>query len=333
VRFSRLIGEIAHIGYVLRVLTKIDVLLISGGGQLDDFFGGAWQHPYTLFKWVVLSKLARTKVIFLSVGVGNISTDLSKGLLRAALGLADYRSYRDEGSREMVRATLGAHLDAPVVPDMAFAFPVCTAHLGASQPSGRLVVAVGPMPFCHPDLWPIRNRLAYESYLEALSLFCDRLLRRGVTLRMFPGQTRNDPPVIDDLIRRLRKLSNNASEVLIDVPPVRSVNELLSCIAEADIVLASRFHGALLALLLRRPVLALSYERKVNQLMKDLNLEEYCVDIEQANVDSLSDVFARLQANSDSIARDLETAVRLQTEAVHAQFDFLVTELLPYAGR
>lgn len=113
------------------------------------------------------------------------------------------------------------------------------------------------------------------------------------------------------------------------MPRIDTVRDLISCLSDADIVVASRFHGALLSLLLRRPVLALSYERKVRQLMIDLGQDDYCLDIEQAEVGDMMAKVAEIQAKSELIKKDLDPRVARETDLVLAQFDRVITSLLP----
>ena len=48
--------------------------------------------------------------------------------------------------------------------------------------------------------------------------------------------------------------------------PASSVDELLSQLSSVDIVVASRFHNVLLALMLGKPVVAISYHEKFQGL-------------------------------------------------------------------
>ena len=106
-----------------RLLRSVDMLVVAGGGQLDEEWGGSWGHPYALMKWAVLARAARAPVIFLSVGGCRTDSWLTKLFLRIALSLACYRSYRDEGSRQLARAITPA-ADGSVVPDLAFSLSV-----------------------------------------------------------------------------------------------------------------------------------------------------------------------------------------------------------------
>jgi len=312
---------LAHALYVFAKLTKIDLLLVSGGGQIDEFWGGPWEHPFTLFKWVTLARLTGTRVAFLSVGAGTVSSSVSRWFLRRALRQAHYRSFRDAGSKQIVGARLGCGADDPVVPDMAFALPVAPLVNSAGDPKKRVLVAIGPMPYGHPEIWPERDSGAYERYIALLAEFSRKLMQEGITPEFFPGQISSDPAAIQDICDRLDARPTR--------PSIRTVGELMSFLSTADIVVASRFHGALLALLLRRPVIALSYERKVRQLMADCGQADLCLDLEHASFDQLLRTYASAMSRRHAISAVLDARVRRDTSAVLAQFDLVASSLLP----
>ena len=100
-----------------------DMLIVPGTGVLTDAYGLSYWGPYSLFKWVLAAKLRRAKVLVVSVGAGPIRTAAGRILIRTALSLADYRSFRDLPSRECVRAIgFRRELD-PVYPDLVFDLP------------------------------------------------------------------------------------------------------------------------------------------------------------------------------------------------------------------
>src|SRR5262245_25973947 len=98
---KQFLKELRFLLQSFRVVRSLDLLVISGGGQLTEWFG-PWQFPYTIFKWVLLAKLARVRCMFLNVGAGPLTRPLSKFFVRRALRFADYAAFRDEQSRTLV---------------------------------------------------------------------------------------------------------------------------------------------------------------------------------------------------------------------------------------
>lgn len=323
-RWARRWAEVRHLLYVVRVLRKIDLLLISGGGQLDDFWGGPWQHPFTLVKWTALARLLGVPVMFLSVGAGRVTDPRSCRMLRWALRLAAYRSYRDEGSLRLVREKIGFAGPDSVVPDMAFALPVGEGPRMASVPAATgLRVAIGPIPYCNPDIWPERDAGRYGIYVDRLARTSAALLERGAELTFVVGEVHHDPVVVEAVVQRLRVAVPHLME-RVHAPAIESVAQLVAALRRSDLVVSSRFHGVLLSQLLGRPVLAVSYERKVRQLMVDAGLERWVVDIEEATPERMSDMMQAIESSLDDIRMALAQRVPAAVRRVTAQFDAIL---------
>jgi polysaccharide pyruvyl transferase WcaK-like protein len=78
-----------------RILDGTDMLIVPGTGLLTDAYGLSSWGPYNMFKWSLLAKVRGCRLLFVSVGAGPIDTALGRALVKSALSLADYRSYRD----------------------------------------------------------------------------------------------------------------------------------------------------------------------------------------------------------------------------------------------
>jgi polysaccharide pyruvyl transferase WcaK-like protein len=99
--------------------------------------------------------------------------------------------------------------------------------------------------------------------------------------------------------------------------PVYSVESLLSQIAETDIVVATRFHNVLLALLCNKPVIAISFHHKCESLMAAMGLSDYCLDIGTVKADALIEKFLDLKSNSDR----LKPIIREKVEQFRQELD------------
>jgi len=106
-----------------KMLKGSDMFIIPGTGLLTDAFGLREWGPYNLFKWTAMAKLRRSKVLFVSVGAGPIYSVLGRYLVRSALSLADFRSYRDSASMKYLR-DIGFRTNSDgVYPDLVFSLP------------------------------------------------------------------------------------------------------------------------------------------------------------------------------------------------------------------
>jgi polysaccharide pyruvyl transferase WcaK-like protein len=201
-----------------------------------------------------------------------------------ALALADYRSYRDVSSKDHLEAIGVDVKNDAVYPDLAFSLP----RVGVpANHNPRGVIGVGLMNYYNRFGRSGNDETIYRDYLGRLALFVVRLLERRHTVRILIGDRVWDEGVRQDLRRALAERRLKYEDARIIDEPASSVDELLSQLSSVDVVVASRFHNLLLALMLRKPVIAISYHEKFQPLMDGVGLGGFCQDIEHIDVDDL----------------------------------------------
>ncbi len=317
--------EAAFWGKRYSSLRRIDLLIVAGSNQLSDYVGGPWGFPYTIFAWSVAARLTGTRVAFLSVGAGPLRTRLGRYFLRKAIGWAVYSSFRDEGSRDTIKS-LGVGAPHRVAPDLAHGLRFEVPSDGP-RPAATRTVVVNPLPYMDPRFWAESDSDAYARYVDLLASFARTLLERGHRVRLVPTQLRADPPVIADVMRALGPRPR--SEALHDRidPPVAGFEDLIAILAEADVVVATRFHGVVLAQMLGKPTIGIAYRRSTTDLLVDVGQGAYAIDIAALTLDGLLGRLEALEADRGASGR---LAARIETyrKAVAAQYD----ELLGSAG-
>jgi polysaccharide pyruvyl transferase WcaK-like protein len=276
------------------VLTHLDRLIIAGGGQLGDYFGGPWGYPLTIFKWCALARLARVQVSFVSVGAEPVYSPISKRFFRWALALADYRSFRDEGSRRLMES-VGAPPGGAVYPDLVHGLhpKIITPRQPSVGPG--LTVGLNPVPFFDSRYWTEHDETIYERYVANLAAFASWLLGRNHRVLFFPTQIHADPWVIHDIQMVMKRSGSEGREDRILTPSVTSLDDLWTALSLTDVIVASRFHGLIFSSLLERPVLALSYYSKMEELMERMGQRDYVLPITTLDVDSLIRCFLALE--------------------------------------
>jgi polysaccharide pyruvyl transferase WcaK-like protein len=315
-------GEVCFLARSLRVLRSFDLLVISGGGQLTESWGGPWEFPYTIFKWIFLARLARVKPVFLNVGAGPLARPLSKYFIRTALSLADYVSFRDTKSADLIQH-IGFRGDTPVFPDAVYSLKIdsCSARRPATQRPTN--VGIAPMPYGLKPLYADGNPHAYDSLIRGLAAVGSRLLADEGRITLFCTDIGVDPPSVHDLQRAINNTRSLLSDDLVDVVVPRSTTDLLCTMSAMDYVITCRFHGVVFAHLLNIPVIALSHHPKVMTLMDDLGLSRYCLDIRTVDADTLTDTFSDLVLNAAQIKSRMNAMYSSYKDMLARQFDDL----------
>jgi polysaccharide pyruvyl transferase WcaK-like protein len=313
------------VALALRCLAQVDTLIIAGGGQLDDFWGGPWGHPWALLKWTVLAKLREARVLFLSVGYGTLESRWSRLLSRTALSLANYRSYRDPGSRDLMRRS-GFTRQDPVFPDLAYgrtdALPLSRRwQLDNPLPGAAIrTVGISPIAYCDPRAWPVHDRPAFEAYVESLTQAALWLIQTGRQVVFF-ASAGADNRVADEILARLAARLGPCGCALASRASVLTVDAFLEQASAVDLVIASRLHSLILAHLAGTPILAISYERKVDALMAAVGQDAYSIKIDALTLAEFQQVFAALEATWQGACAQLDAKRRQYHNLVQSQFD------------
>lgn len=284
-----------------RIAGEMDAFIVAGSNQFMDNFGGVWGFPYTLLKWTVLARCAGARVVFLSVGAGPIKSLWSRIMVRASLLLADYVSFRDAGSKQLIEWS-GSGGGWRVYPDLAQSLEFTRRPRGGA--SDRPLVAINPMPVYDKRTWYEPDEDRYERYVGQLARFASRVIRADYPVFFFSTQP-SDEPVIDDVLTLLDR-----DLVVAGVPerknPSKTVEEIMGVLRSADIIVPTRYHGTVLGLHAGRPVLGICYYCKTREVLEARGQEAYAVDIDAMDDAGLWHRFETLVANRHEEIRKIE---------------------------
>jgi polysaccharide pyruvyl transferase WcaK-like protein len=303
-------------------LKGVDLLIIAGTGPFTDAWGGVTGFPYSIFRWIRSCRQNGTKVAVVSAGAGPIDSWLSRRLFRSALELCAYRSFRDVESKQLVES-LGVKGRTHVFPDLVFSLPVPDAVAAAETGNPKEVAILG-IPYRKPGWWENPDAHAYGRYLEAMSEFTCWLLNQGYGVRLVATQAKMDPTFVEDLKAHILQRGVLALESRIVAEPAETFEQLMGQLAQASIVVTSRFHGVVFSYLLGRPVIGVSYHPKINVLMKDCGQQEFCLDLSGLQADDLRRTFIRLEADRKAACRQILGTVDRNRAALDEQYENLL---------
>jgi polysaccharide pyruvyl transferase WcaK-like protein len=293
------------------------MLIAPGTGLLTHFDWGVFGRPYDIFKWSIIAKLCRCKLLFVSVGAGPIRHPVGRWFIKSALWMADYRSYRNIKSRRYLEG-IGFKTDGdPIYPDLAFSLPVDMMPDGRHHDNPRRTVGVGVMDYYGQNNKREEGETIYRDYIQETSNFVAWLLDNQYTVRLLMGDTLCDSCAKEDLKEALKKRGYDDENGRILDEPISSVEQLLSQLAETDIVVSPRFHNILLALMLGKPVVALSYHDKIDSLIGEMELTAYGQHLDQLDSNRVIEQVLELEKN----AKDLMPSIQIKAEKYRRSLD------------
>lgn len=255
-----------------RLTRKLDVMIVPGTGILDDFREPAHGWPYIILRWCLAARWNRVPIYFVSIGAGPIRGRLSRIFLVAAARIATSRSYRDHLSHDFMSAMGIDGKQDKVNCDLAFSLPA-----PAEEPrkgSAPLCVGVGVMNYAGWIRAAEDGRTIYETYFEKIRDFVRWLLDRGMQVRLLTGGI-DDGVVVEALLADFRESASS-----ITAGKISSLHDLMAEITQTDIVVATRYHNVVCALMMGRPTISLGYARKNDELLTRAGLGAYCHDVE-----------------------------------------------------
>jgi polysaccharide pyruvyl transferase WcaK-like protein len=314
--FFKLPGALIDLAYKFNRVRRLDYLIIPGTGILDDFGTGPRGIPYGLFSWCLAARLMGVRTWYVSIGAGPIAHPLSRWLMKQAVNMADYRSYRDQISKDFV-GSLGLNdAAAPVYPDIAFALPSPVAidkHAGGIAPAQQntnrpLCIGVGVMAYNGWRGDRATGTDIYETYMGRLTAFSLWLLDSGYTVRLFMGESTDDR-ALADLLGRIKTARPGTAPERILVEPAHSLHDIMTQLAGTDVVVATRFHNVVCALKVGKPVVSISYAAKNDVLLASVGLRDASQPIEKLDTGMLIEQVKRVIENRTALAAQIRNTV------------------------
>lgn len=308
---------------VIRLVMRFDTIIMTGTGMFSDVGITPFGLHYDILRWSIVAKLCRRTLLVVSVGAGPIRRPLSRYFVKAALRLADYRSYRDDFSKQYLESIGFNDKNDAVYPDLAFSLPALTVPLGRDDEGARPVVGLGVMTCCDKRQTPERSEAIYEGYVRTLASFVAWLLQHGYRVRLLIGDVVYDRRVMRDLTRLLRARGiERGAGVIID-EPMSSADDVLSQVAKTDVVVASRFHNLVWALMLNKPAVAISYHRKLDALMASFGLAAFCQDIAYLDLDTLIGQLTAVERDAPTLKPRIQRTTEGSRRALDDQYERL----------
>lgn len=249
-----------------RVLRGAD-LLILGPGTIFQERSDVLRWPGTLpmlTRLVALSRFSGTPVAVLGAGVREGETPFGRVLLRAMASLASEIAVRDAQSASKFGGT------ARVSGDIAMA---CTHVPDGSTPKpsgyGSFLLSMRPLAES------VEQRLA--STLSEVVRHLEGLGLNGAFMPMSHGYGANredDREVYEQYFEQLLPIS----AAHLEQSEFGSLsNEWFALLARQELMVATRLHAALPSVMCGVPTVAIAYERKVAETLKQLGLGAYVV--------------------------------------------------------
>lgn len=245
------------------IMKQLDLLIIGGGGLLMDMYKRDAPLYSTLGQ---LGHYAGCKVAIYGVGAGPITTKPGTFFIKHLVNKADSISVRDEHSKQLLHS-IGIQKEVKVIGDPAFFVP--SKERG---PAGSNVqkVAVTAVPYFSRQYWPSADDQKYGAYIKGMAKNLDCLVEeKGVEVTFFSTKYPQDIEVTKDIFQQMKQ-QHAAVIVEENLYPERIVD----ICREHDLVIGTRLHSLILAVVAETPIIGIGYHQKVQDFMGTIGKTE-----------------------------------------------------------
>ncbi len=241
--------------HVYRALRQADGLLLGGGGLLQNRTSNRSLVYY--LGLITLGRIARRPVFLLGQGIGPITGRPMRAITRAILARAAYIGCRDEESVHLARA-LGAR--ASLDGDLFFLFPpLPKAPLPQEDGKRRIALSLNGLR---------GDKMMLESVVEALA---ELSVKEALSVGLLPFFPVQDMAFADRLAKRLaERLATHEPRLSCRIVQADTVEQGMSEIAQADLVISSRLHPLEFALRAGTPMIAIRDDAKVANFVAEV---------------------------------------------------------------
>lgn len=272
-------NKVKFISYKKALLSvkEYDAFIVLGGSMFQE--SKDWNMRIT--KLAILARIFKyfDKKNYIT-GI-NFGPSYSKKHLNKSLNLFemfDSITVRDKKSYDVINNKVRSSVN--LFPDSAFAFEHSISRERVSNSKDK-VIGISVLNVNHKGL--------SEVYLKKIREISSTLLGRGYKITYFAYQSdhsHNDEVVIKEIVNNIEL--NKVSKINIIKYNGVNFKEFFESIEECDVILGTRFHSIITALMLNKPIYPIIYSPKTSDFLNTIQFENGVDWLNIENVDKWS---------------------------------------------
>ncbi|MCZ2845667.1 MAG: polysaccharide pyruvyl transferase family protein [Candidatus Bathyarchaeota archaeon] len=279
---------------LIKETKKSDLVISSGGGY---FYSNRKIFPgpmfFQNFLHAKLALILNKPVIFFPQSFGPFYNPVASEILRDILESDHIVKIfaREKTSFDFLYNLLNKKKSKEKIdlcPDIAFYLNKknnrCDSRINLNLP--RPIVAITLRQWDFPEIESIKEKgEKQEGYLTNLEEICHGIFYNwGGSVVIFPqargpGIFENDIIISRKLWEKLKKVIPEKNMLFINLPDVVSPLHIINILSQVNLVIATRLHSAIFALITGVPVISITYQPKSKGIMEVLELEHFGVNI------------------------------------------------------
>lgn len=285
---------------IIREIRKCDLLISGGGSLLQDVTSNRSIIYYLTI--ILIGILCNKKVMIYSQGIGPINNPINKYLTRKILNKVDYMTLRDERSKKVLEDMKIENKSIIVAADPVIGLKKRDLDLGKQVlMESNLINKNQPI-----IAFALRGRDRDENLINVISKVSDHIIEQmGASVVFIPFHYGED-------IKTLNEIEKAMKNKAIFLRSKYELDEMLSVVGNLDLLVGIRLHSLIFSAIMNVPMVAISYDPKVDYFMESINEPVFC-NIEELNIDFL------IKEIEEKLKNRQEYRIRLEEEVLKSK--------------
>ncbi|MBE9049470.1 polysaccharide pyruvyl transferase family protein [Nostocales cyanobacterium LEGE 11386] len=290
----------------LQIISSADLIVMCPGGYWD------YSHPSFISNlvnlWLLVS--CNKKIIFAPQSIEKINNLPLQNLFTKCISKAELIFVRESESYNYVNSLSIPKHKLFQVPDLAFYHA-----MDVSYPIAKKLIAIeaGKFIACTAVDWHFPNspnpQKSHEKYIFSLAESAKYFYHKyGLPMFLVRqiGNSSKDGNGDIGILQEVEDISDGAARVIEDdLHP----DELIYLLSKSLFLIGSRMHSNIFALLSARPVVAISYQKKTEGIMKMLSLQDYLISIDEITPNSLIAIAQNVYDTHQQLSMEIKSKI------------------------
>ncbi len=300
---------------VVQAIKSCDILISGGGSLLQDSTSKKSIVYYLGIMWI--AQFFKKKVFIYSQGIGPIGSRINRFLIKKTLNKIKYIVVRDDQSKELLCEIGVESTHINVTAD-----PVIRVKKAEPETGIRILKEEGFVkdPEKMTVGFALRGLKIKGNFIEEICKASKLILADyNAEIVFIPFHFKEDMPAINEIKKEL-------GDSVFYIENKYLTEEMLSLIGNMDVLVGVRLHSLIHAAIMDVPMIAISYDPKINSFMHSLGMKALC-SIYDFQSEFLMDEFANVLNHKDTIREKVYGHIKELIQKLN-QNEELIQELL-----
>ena len=297
---------------VFKTLKNCDVLLSGGGSLLQDSTSTRSLMYYLSI--ILLAKIMGKKVMLYANGIGPVSKNFNRQIVKTVINKADLITLREGYSYEELKS-IGVNTKSFVTAD-----PVFTLDSISKDKALKLITKENiPLDksFIGVSVRNVKNWKNEDEFINEIAYICDMIYEKyNKNIIFIAMQVPNDINISEKVQKRMK----NPSYIL---KKSYSPYEIIGIIGCMSFIISMRLHTLIFAAKQKVPLLGFIYDPKIEYYLQKLHMPSGG-NINNFDMDKTISIIDDMINNSDKYKNILEKYSRELEEAAHNNEKYLM---------